>query len=125
MNEPHYVRLFTGTDAASHFADVVVGLTTLTNSMSHVTPFEVSDAHPVERLQFESFPPGWRSEHRAPRRQFLVFLAGCAGVRTLNGETRYFQAGDVLLAEDTSGTGHISWNLGNDTCVAAVIRLRE
>jgi hypothetical protein len=71
------------------------------------------------------FPPGWRTEHQAPRRQFLVFLSGTAAIETSDGETRYFQAGDVLLAEDTTGKGHASKNNGEDTLLAVVIQLHD
>src|SRR5579859_1406053 len=124
MRETRYVRLFAGSDGESRFDDVVVGFT-LNDVAPQVTPFEISESYPAERFVFERFPPGWRSEHNAPRRQFLVILAGSAAIRTSAGETRHFQPGDVLLAEDTTGKGHTSWNDGDDTCLAAVIRLRE
>jgi hypothetical protein len=124
MREIRYVRLFAGSDGESRFEAVVVDLT-LANVAPDVTPFELSESYSAERFQFEGFPAGWRSEHRARRRQFLVILAGSAAIRTSDGETRHFRPGDVLLAEDTTGRGHTTWNDRDDTCLAAVIRLRE
>jgi hypothetical protein len=79
----------------------------------------------AEHVRFASFPPGWQSEHRAPGRQFFVVSAGSAGIRTSDGETRYFQAGDVLLAEDIEGNGHTSWADADESCLAVIIPLRD
>jgi uncharacterized cupin superfamily protein len=93
--------------------------------MPNMPPFAASDPLSTERFQFLSVPPDWRSEHHTPRRQFFVVLAGSTGLRASDGETRYFHAGDVFLAEDTTGNGHTSWNDGNDTLFGVVVPLRD
>ena len=118
-----YVRLFAGPDGETHFEDVTV--TFNLRDVPPQPPFSASDAHPVDRFVFVSFPPGWQDEHSAPRRQFIVVLGGVAGLRTSDGELRDFKPGDVFLAEDTTGNGHDSWNDGEDTLLAAVIPLRD
>jgi hypothetical protein len=45
--------------------------------------------------------------HPAPRRQFVLRVAGTAEVELADGGKRTFAAGDVLLADDTEGHGHI------------------
>jgi quercetin dioxygenase-like cupin family protein len=120
-----YVRVFAGPNGETHFEDVVVEFHSRP-SAPPVPPSAISDLQSADRLAFVSFPPGWRSEHHhAPRRQFLVFQAGSAKLQTSDGEIRYFQAGDVLLAEDTTGNGHSSWNNGEDTVSAVQIPLRD
>ncbi|HWP60308.1 MAG TPA: hypothetical protein VNL14_20605 [Candidatus Acidoferrales bacterium] len=46
--------------------------------------------------------------HPAPRRQYCVTLAGSVEIRTGDGASRTFQAGDVFLAEDLTGQGHVA-----------------
>jgi quercetin dioxygenase-like cupin family protein len=55
-----------------------------------------------------SAPPGnGHSEQPEARRQLAVILAGSCTV-TASGETRTCRPGDLLLVEDTVGTGHSS-----------------
>jgi uncharacterized protein YjlB len=46
--------------------------------------------------------------HNAPERQFVIMLDGEVDITTGDGVTRRFSSGDILLAEDTTGQGHIS-----------------
>ena len=46
--------------------------------------------------------------HCAPRRQFVIHLKGSVEIETGDGTKRRFGVGDVLLADDTTGEGHIS-----------------
>ena len=40
-----------------------------------------------------------------------------------DGEVRHFRAGSVLLAEDTTGKGHVSWVISKTDLLAAVVQL--
>ena len=46
--------------------------------------------------------------HNAPRRQFIIMLEGQVEIIIGDGTKRQFGPGDILLAEDTTGQGHIS-----------------
>ena len=48
--------------------------------------------------------------HDAPARQFVITLSGTLDFQTRTGEHFMLRPGDILLAEDTAGTGH-SWKL--------------
>ena len=48
--------------------------------------------------------------HTAPVRQLVVTLSGTLEFRTREGQHFLIRPGDILLAEDTVGTGH-SWRL--------------
>lgn len=52
--------------------------------------------------------------HTAPARQFVVTLAGTLDFETRQGEHFKIHPGDVLLAEDTAGSGHHWRLLGED-----------
>ena len=45
--------------------------------------------------------------HNAPRRQFVITLEGGCEIEIGDGTKRVFKPGDILLAEDTTGRGHI------------------
>ncbi|MGV3632881.1 MAG: hypothetical protein ACO1NY_00915, partial [Pseudorhodoplanes sp.] len=51
--------------------------------------------------------------HVAPCRQYVVTLSVTLEFTTRDGETFVLKPGDVLLAEDTTGTGH-RWRLIDD-----------
>lgn len=64
-------------------------------------------------VSFEETAPGGKSVwHTAPTRQMVVTLSGILEFQTRDGEHFILCPGDVLLAEDTSGSGH-SWRLTN------------
>lgn len=48
----------------------------------------------------------------APRRQFVITLSGCGEIECGDGSRRRFGPGDILLAEDTTGQGHITREVG-------------
>lgn len=58
----------------------------------------------------ETASGGTLAWHTAPVRQLVVTLAGTLVFTTRDGEHFTLHPGDVLLAEDTSGSGH-QWRL--------------
>jgi hypothetical protein len=55
------------------------------------------------------------SWHRAPRRQYVISLAGGVSITASDGETRHIGAGEIVLVEDTTGKGHITRSSGGAT----------
>ena len=91
-------RLYTGTDGQSHFDDIEV---------------ESGILHPGDGIIFrDATPDHVNSWHRAPRRQYVINLSGETEIEIGDGSKRRFGPGDILLAEDTSGQGHISRDVG-------------
>jgi quercetin dioxygenase-like cupin family protein len=75
----------------------------------------LSDKVTASSISFrETRSGGTFSPHDAPTRQFVVTLAGTLEFKTAKGETFTINPGDILLAEDTSGSGH-SWRLIDDS----------
>ena len=63
---------------------------------------------------FRTTPPDYNFDwHNAPQRQYVVMLEGSVDVTTSTGEKRRFTTGDILLAEDTEGKGHLSQAVDN------------
>jgi uncharacterized cupin superfamily protein len=102
-----YFRIFTGSDGLSHFEDVDV-------SASGPGVPETVAGMPVSELQFRISPPGRTMDyHTAPRRQFVITLRGEAEIVASDGETRKVGPGSMMLAEDTTGKGHITRVVGS------------
>jgi len=65
-------------------------------------------------IRFEESPAGSTLDwHTAPRVQYVITLSGTLEFTTRDGETFVLRPGDVLLAADTTGTGH-RWRLVDD-----------
>jgi len=62
-------------------------------------------------FRFSNTTEEWeKSEHPAPRKQFVVTLQGKIRFKVSDGSTFVIQPGIILLAEDVEGKGH-SWEL--------------
>lgn len=99
-------RIYTGDDGRSHFEDLDIPL-------SPQEIGQVSGQVPASAVFFRNSTGGPEvyDYHVAPRRQFVIHLAGRVQIETGGGESRQFGVGDVLLADDTTGQGHISREL--------------
>jgi quercetin dioxygenase-like cupin family protein len=101
------VRLWSGEDGQSHVDESHVDLATVDGS-------DVSSLLRATGVRFEESPPNSALDwHDAPRRQYVITLSGTLRFTTRDGETFTLAPGDVLLAEDTAGSGH-SWRLVDD-----------
>ena len=96
-------RLYTGDDGESHFEDVEIELS------------DAGDIGALSQLQgatgilFRETAGDYDFDfHTAPRRQYVINLDGGVEIEVGDGTTRQLEAGDILLAEDTTGRGHIS-----------------
>lgn len=103
------VRLWTGSDEASHFE---VGRLELRPGRNDDL---VSAVMPTTHVTVEETATGGSlAWHTAPVRQLVVTLAGRLIFSTRDGSEFRLDPGDVLLAEDTAGSGH-QWRLeGSD-----------
>jgi quercetin dioxygenase-like cupin family protein len=99
------VRLWTGQDGASH---VEIGrLEMQTGRNDDLVSAAMSAAHVTVE---ETSGGGALAWHTAPVRQLVVTLAGTLQFSTRDAEQFTLHPGDVLLAEDTEGSGH-QWQL--------------
>jgi len=97
-------RLFTGADGLSHAEDIQVAWRT-----AKLRP-ELSDseATKVTGAQFLRWPRGFVWEgHPASKRQYVIIVSGRGEVDVAGGKVP-LAPGRVLLAEDTTGKGHIT-----------------
>jgi mannose-6-phosphate isomerase-like protein (cupin superfamily) len=96
--------LYTRPDGKSHFRELQIDM------VESDGPVEISkyiNTRPIFFIDSQSASPN-ASPHCAPRRQLVVILEGELQVELDSGEKRLFRPGQILLAEDTTGSGHIS-----------------
>jgi hypothetical protein len=73
---------------------------------------------------FELVHPGWHGDwHPVPQRLLAVYLSGAGTMEASDGERRELLPGTILLAEDTSGKGHISQVTGAEDMLVLILML--
>ncbi|WP_462266097.1 cupin domain-containing protein [Mucilaginibacter sp.] len=91
--------LYTGADGHSHFQAGTVQEHLLTA---------------VKHIDFKESPAGADySWHTAPVAQFVITLSGTLEFTMHSGKTFVLHPGEVLIARDTTGSGHL-WRLIDD-----------
>ena len=108
-------RLYTGDDGESHMEEI-----------------DLADHPDLTRLQaatgivFRSYPPDYFSDfHTAPRRQYVINIAGENEIELGDGTVYRFGPGHVLLADDLTGRGHITRVAGGKPRITAQVPLSE
>jgi len=100
-------RVYTGADNKSHFEDIEVQLKDggkggFMSALEKATGVVFRETDGSYNYDF----------HNAPRRQYVVNLEGEVEIEVGDGTKRLLRSGDILLAEDTTGQGHISRAVG-------------
>lgn len=103
-------RLYTGKDGESHFEEIEV-------------PAEKLQA--AEGIRFRVGPPGQVQDwHPAPRRQYVITLSGQGEIEIGDGAKKCFGPGDIMLADDLTGRGHMTRVVGNQPRLYVTIPLK-
>ena len=103
------VRIWTGDDSDSHFEEGVIELEPGARGDLLSGKIEAKTVSFQETSSGGAF--AW---HTAPVRQLVVTLSGTLDFQTRGGEHFLLHPGNILLAEDTVGSGH-SWKLTDDS----------
>ena len=103
MKSFHATRIYTGDDGESHFEDVEIPLIDL-GGVGQISELQGATGV-VFRETDGDYDFGF---HNAPRRQYVINLDASVEIETGDGTKRTLGPGDILLAEDTTGRGHIS-----------------
>lgn len=113
-------RIYTGADNQSHFEDVEVELKDAGpgGTMSPLVPTKGV----IFRENSGDYNFDW---HNAPRRQYVVTLEGEVEIEIGDGTTRILGGGEILLAEDTTGQGHISRAVNGQPRKSLIIPLED
>jgi quercetin dioxygenase-like cupin family protein len=107
------VRTYTGADNQTHFQDLDPdAFATLAGKVGEGA------------IRVNQGPAGSFSDfHTAPRRQYVVIMSGGMEIEISDGTTRRLVPGDVLVAEDLTGKGHITRGVGADPRITLAVPL--
>ena len=112
-------RLYTGPDGQTHAEEIEAKFTV-------GGPNDVFKLMAIDGAELHRVPPGEvREWHPAPRRRYAITLAGEEEIEVAGGKKIHFGPGDIQLAEDTTGKGHLSRIIGNVDYVAVFLPLSE
>ena len=113
-------RLYTGPDGKTKVEEYEIPL------KAQGKGTELSQTVAVKSLQFRrtnnAYDLDW---HAAPNRQYVVTLSGESEVELEGGRKLRLGPGHILLAEDTTGQGHISRAIGSGDRVSLFIPLAD
>ena len=108
-------RIFSGDDGESHFEDLTA------DQLAEVVSQVGDGAIRLNRSPAQSFS----DFHTAPRRQYVVMMAGEVEFETADGSRRRMVPGDLLVAEDLTGHGHIARGVGTEERFSLAVPLRQ
>jgi hypothetical protein len=112
------IRLYTGSDQRSHFEEKELSF--------GGEKIETTELQAASGVVFRRAPVGHVIDwHPAPRRQYVVTLTGSWEIECSDGAKRLFKPGDVMLAEDLTGKGHVSRVLGKEPHIFMTVPLAE
>jgi hypothetical protein len=101
-------RIYSGSDGESHFEDIEIPL----ENKGDIG--KLSQLVKATGIIFRETPADYNFDwHTAPQRQYVVNLDGSVEIEVGDGTKRILKPGDILLAEDTTGRGHISRSIDN------------
>jgi quercetin dioxygenase-like cupin family protein len=107
------VRIYTGADNQTHIQDLDLG--TFATLATKVGEGSVRlNQGPAK--SFSDF-------HNAPRRQYVVITSGEMEIEIGDGTKRQLGPGDVLVAEDLTGKGHITRGVGEEPRISLAVPL--
>lgn len=119
---PKIFRVYSGSDGKSHIAEEPMDLKPFKDvegSSGEGTPMQTANG-----ISFRVFPPGYVLKwHCAPRRQYSITLSGCAEIEVGDGTVARVGPGDIVLAEDLTGEGHVTRVVGNQPRLSAIVPL--
>jgi hypothetical protein len=118
-----YLRLYADSDGETHFEDVEIEFDE-TDFVPPAPPVLMSHPEAASRFSFELVSPGWHGDwHPVPQRLLAVYLSGAGEMETSDGEIRELLPGTILLAEDTTGKGHVSRVSGTEDMLVLILML--
>jgi quercetin dioxygenase-like cupin family protein len=119
---PKVWRVYSGADGRSHLAELPLAMKPFADVEG--AHGEATQMQAATGITFRVAPPGYVLDwHRAPRRQYSISLSGVAEIEVGDGTVARVGPGDVVLAEDLTGQGHITRVVGSEPRVYALVVL--
>jgi hypothetical protein len=115
-----YFRIYADADGETHFEDLEFEMTNSKWDSS------LTDLIPARGVIFRtSTADQFIDWHNAPARQFVITLSGHAEVEASDGEIRQIGPGTIMLADDTTGKGHITRSTSDEERISIFIPLED
>jgi quercetin dioxygenase-like cupin family protein len=112
-------RMYSGDDQQSHLEELKIGFAPGQFA-------EQASLQPATGVIFTRVASGAFSDwHNAPRRQYVITLAGAVEIGLGDGAVRRFGPADVILAEDLTGKGHTTRASGNEPWLMMIVPLKD
>jgi hypothetical protein len=117
-------RIYSGSDGRSRIAELPLDMRPFVDTEG--AHGEATAMQPAAGITFRVSPPGYVLDwHCAPRRQYSISLSGAAEIEVGDGTVARVGPGDVVLAEDLTGQGHITRVVGDQPRLYAVVPLAD
>lgn len=114
------VRIYTGPDGKSHFEDIEPVFTPR-GDRSEQADALAGRGIVIRRFEATRSNP-W---HNAPGRYCVFTLSGAVDIEIGDGTVRRLGPGDILIAEDVTGQGHVTREVGPEPRVSVFVPLRD
>ena|SRR5579859_2965242 len=112
------VRIHTGADEKSHFEEIEVDLQDQGDQSA------IAELIPGSGILVRRFEPNRANPwHHAPGRYAVITLSGAVDIEVGDGTVRRLGAGDILIAEDLTGQGHGTREVGPQPRVSIFVPL--
>ena len=120
------IRIYTGSDGRSHFEDIEPDYQEETRTVKGRTwPLDArAEIHEECGIIVRRFDPERsHSWHHAPGRACVINLSGAVEIEIGDGTKRALGPGDILIAEDLTGQGHYTREVGPEPRISVFIPL--
>jgi len=114
------VRIYTGSDGKSHFQDIEPQFKPL-GDQSESAELILGSGIVMRRFEPKRTNP-W---HHAPGRYAVFTLSGAVDIEIGDGTVKRLGPGDILIAEDLTGQGHGTREVGPEPRVSIFVPLGE
>jgi len=112
------IRLYTGADQRSHFEELEPKFEPRGDRS------EFAELVPGTGILVRRFEPNRTNPwHHAPGRYAVFSLSGAVDIETGDGTVRRIGPGDILIAEDLTGQGHETREVGPQARVSVFVPL--
>lgn len=117
MNVKGYTRIVSNPDGTSAFeeGEFALGEVPAGDGVAPMLVGALADVRGVAYCRFAAFGD---EPHPASDPQWVIVLRGQIEVEVSDGTARQFRAGDLILAADTRGAGHITRVIGDEVVEA-------
>jgi quercetin dioxygenase-like cupin family protein len=119
---PKIWRVYSGPDGKSRIAEEPLAMKPFVDTEG--AHGESAPTQAASGITFRVAPVGYvLAWHCAPRRQYSISLSGQAEIEVGDGTVARIGPGDVVLAEDLTGQGHITRVIGDQPRFYAIVPL--